>query len=235
MLKDSIGISGLAIRRQPHHLVFARIHFEAGVIGERRLKQANRVGKVDFLPQVDAMLPADPDSRGGPLSDTVHCEDQRFFEWRRIESTRGVALVVLGEQQLALPVKIRRSRFEPLAKKVLLEQLLLDPQRQSHAERSEPARREGEIGLEQPFEFDKRLLVKNDVIKFVESQATLVETITNGIFRIARILLFAGKALFLRRGNNMPVLDQRRSAVMIKGGDPENAHPAPIPVKTGYR
>ncbi len=40
MLEDSIGISWLAVRRQPHDLVLAGIHLEAGVIGERRVKQA---------------------------------------------------------------------------------------------------------------------------------------------------------------------------------------------------
>src|SRR6266436_5588047 len=98
-----------------------------------------------------------------------------------------MALMVLGEQQLALPVKTGRPRFEPLAKKVLLEQFLLDPQRHRHAKRSKPARREGEIGLEQPFELDKRLLIKNHVIKLVEGQPSLVETIMNGILWIARI------------------------------------------------
>src|SRR5262249_32283171 len=97
---------------------------------------------MDLLPQVDLMLPADPDARGSPFSDTVHRQDQRFLERRRIESARGVALMVLGEQQLSLPIKVGCLRHEPLAKQVLLEQFLLDPQRQSHAKRSKPTRRE---------------------------------------------------------------------------------------------
>jgi hypothetical protein len=72
------------------------------------------------------------------------------------------------------------------------------------------------MGLEQPFELQKRLLVEHDIIKFVEGQGALLEAVANSILRVASILFFTGKALFLRRGNNMAILDQRRGAVMIK-------------------
>src|SRR5712692_7616204 len=113
-----------------------------------------------------------------------------------------MAAVMLGEQQLALPVEARRPRFKPLGKKVLLEQLLLEPQRQSHAERAEPARREGEVRLKQSFELYKRFLVENDVVQVIKFQATLIQTIADGILGVARILLFAAKALLLRRGDD---------------------------------
>src|SRR5271169_4934431 len=190
------------------------------------------MGKVNFLQHVNALISADPRTCRGPFSDTVDCEDQRLVEGRRIKGASRVAPVMLGEQQLALPVEARRPRPEPLANQVLLKQFLLEPQWQSYAERSKTARREGEIRLEQPFEFQKRLLVEHDIIKPVEGQGTLLETVANRILRVARILLFTGKALFLRRGNNMAVLDQRRGTVMIKGGYPENAHAAPLLVKT---
>src|SRR5271165_1585467 len=173
------------------------------------------MGKVDFLQHVNAVISADPRTRGGPFSDTVDCEDQRLVEGRRIKGASRVASVMLGKQQLAWPVEARRPRLEPLAKQVLLKQFLLEPQWQSHAERGKTARREGEIGLEQPFELQKRLLVEHDIVKLVEGQGALLETVANSILRVARILFFTGKALFLRRGN-----------VMIKSGDPENAHAA---------
>src|SRR6516162_4551759 len=184
------------------------------------------MGKVDFLQHINAVISADPRTRGGPFSDTVDGEDQRLVEGRRIKGASRVASVMLGEQQLAVPVEARRPRLEPLAKQVLLKQFLLEPQWQSHAERGKTAGREGEIGLEQPFELQKRLLVEHDIVKLVEGQGAFLEAIANRILRVARILFFAGKALFLRRGDNMAVLDQRRGTVMIKGGDPENAHSA---------
>src|SRR5262249_25798805 len=98
MLKDGIGESRLAIRCQSHHLVLAGVHLETGVIGESRVKQAKRVGEMDLLQQVDAVISTDSGARGGPLSDTVHREDQCLVERRRIESAGRVTLVMLGEQ-----------------------------------------------------------------------------------------------------------------------------------------
>jgi len=37
---DPVGINGLAIGSQPHHLVLARIDLESKIIGKRRVKQA---------------------------------------------------------------------------------------------------------------------------------------------------------------------------------------------------
>src|SRR5712692_5879663 len=106
---------------------------------------------------------------------------------------------MLGEQQLVLPVEAGSARLQPLADKVLLEQFLLEPQRQGHAERGEPPRREGKVGLKQPFKLYKWLLVKNHVIHVVERQAAFSETILDGILGITCILLLAGKTLLLRR------------------------------------
>ena len=58
-----------------------------------------------------------------------------------------------------------------------------------------------------------------------ERDITLVETIANGVLRVARVLLFAGETLLLRGGNNKTILDQRRGAVMIKRRDSKNAYP----------
>ncbi len=38
------------------------------------------------------------------------------------------------------------------------------------------------------------------------------------------VVLAAGETLLLRRGNDAAVLDQRRGAVVIEGGNAENAH-----------
>src|SRR5262249_39336605 len=123
-----------------------------------------------------------------------------------------------------------RMRFEPSAQKVLLEQFLPEPQRQSDAERGKTARREGKISLEQARELHQRLFVKNDVIQIVCRQAAFGETIAYGIFGVTLILLFAAEAFFLRGGDDVPLLDQRRRTVVIEGGDPENTHPpAPQP------
>src|SRR5215469_4180543 len=148
MLEDGIGVAGLAVRRQSHYLVLAGIHLEAGIVSERRVKQAKRVGKMNFLQHLDAVIASDADAGSGPLSDTIHCKDQRLVEGRRVKRTGRMTLMMFGEQQLVLPVEILGMRLQPFPDQVLLEQLLLEPKRQSHAKRGEPARRKGEVGLE---------------------------------------------------------------------------------------
>ena len=45
-LVDLLGEPRRAVRRQSHHLVFTRVHLEAGVIGEGGIEQAERMGEL---------------------------------------------------------------------------------------------------------------------------------------------------------------------------------------------
>src|SRR6185295_8941699 len=49
MVQDRLHERGLPVRREPHDLVFAGVDLESGVIGERRIEQADRMGKMDLL------------------------------------------------------------------------------------------------------------------------------------------------------------------------------------------
>jgi hypothetical protein len=73
---------------------------------------------------------------------------------------------------MSVPIKQRNasSGVQTIGSLLTLKskQFLLEPQWQSHAERGKTARREGEIGLDQPFELRKRLLVERDIVKLVE-------------------------------------------------------------------
>ena len=104
VLLDEIGVPRLAVRREPHHLVLARVHLEAGVVGERRIEQAERVGKVDLADDLEAVAAAERQRRGRPFADAVHRQHGRALERRREERARRVAQVMLGEQELRLPV-----------------------------------------------------------------------------------------------------------------------------------
>ena len=48
-VEDQVLECGLAVGRQAHDLVLARIYLEANVIGERGIQQTQRVRKMDFL------------------------------------------------------------------------------------------------------------------------------------------------------------------------------------------
>ena len=55
VVEDRLRISGFAIGREPHHLVLAGVDLEAGVIGERRIEQPQRMGKMNLLKDVEAI------------------------------------------------------------------------------------------------------------------------------------------------------------------------------------
>ena len=122
--------------------------------------------------------------------------------------------------------KSARELLQLVAQQLLLEQLLAQPQRHRHAEGAEAARREGEIGFEQPLEFQERLVVEHDVIDVVEPRSCRLQAIGDRVVRETGIVLLAREAFFLRRGHDAAVLDQRRGAVVIEGGNAENAHRA---------
>ena len=42
-----VQVTGLAIRRQSHHLVLAGVDLESGVVGERGVEEAERVREVE--------------------------------------------------------------------------------------------------------------------------------------------------------------------------------------------
>ena len=161
-------VSRRAVGREPHQLVFARIHLEAGVVGEGGVEQAETMGEMDLLVDRQVLAVADGDRRGGPLADAVQRQDGRLVERRRIERGGRVAQVVLAEIRRSAQSKSGSTASSSSVEQRLLEQLLAQPQRQRHPERCEAARAIGEIGLEQPLELEKWLVVEDDAVDVLE-------------------------------------------------------------------
>jgi hypothetical protein len=134
---------------------------------------------------------------------------------------------MLGEQQTVLDVLVRARLDQFLRQQILLKQLFLQPQRHRHAERRKPAWREGDVGFQQPFEFQERLLVEDDVIDVVDADAAEFQARRDGVMRKRRIVFAAREALFLRRRDDIAVDDERRGAVVIERRDSENIHDDP--------
>ena len=72
--------------------------------------------------------------------------------------------MVFAKQQTVLPVEVGRRRLEFFAELFLLKELVLQPNRHRHPERAKPMRGKGQISLQQPLEFEKRLVVKGDMV-----------------------------------------------------------------------
>ena len=130
---------------------------------------------------------------------------------------------MIGEQQPLLPIDVRIDLLQALPQQPLLEQLFLQPERDRQPERTEAARRERQIGLEQPLELDERLFVEHHVVEIGRFHAGLIEAIADRGRRKPRVVLDAGEALLLRGGDDAAVDDQRRGAVVIEGRNAEDA------------
>src|SRR5262249_44769420 len=135
----------------------------------------------------------------------------------------GMALMVLGKQQ-PFQIDARPELLEFVAQQDFLEQFFLEPQRHRHAERTEAARRKGEIGLEQPIEFQERFVVEGDVIDLGDADAAGVKAIARGVMGKTRVVLLAGEALLLGGRHDAAVREQAGGAVVIKRRYAENAH-----------
>ena len=79
-IENEIGEFGLAVWREPHHFIFTRIHLEANVVGKCRIKQPERVRKMQFLAHLQMIAASEPDRRGRPLTDAIHGYDDRLIE-----------------------------------------------------------------------------------------------------------------------------------------------------------
>ena len=100
--QDQVLVDGLAVRGQPHQLVFAAVDLEAAVVGEGRIEQAQRVREPQLVRQPDRCRRRCRTRRGAPLADAVEGEDRRLLERAGEEGAGGVALVVVEEDQRRL-------------------------------------------------------------------------------------------------------------------------------------
>ena len=135
-----------------------------------------------------------------------------------------MALVMLGEQQPGLPVECRHDPPQLVAQEQLLEQLLLQPDRQRLAEGAKAGRREGEVGLEQALELEEGLVVERDIVDAVDAVADARQAVLDRPAGEAGIVAAAREALLLGSGDDAAILDERRGAVVLEGGDAEDPH-----------
>src|ERR1017187_848088 len=178
----------------------------------------------DFAHKLKPVSTAHGSRGGGPLADAVHGEHHGILERRWKERAGGVTLMVFRKEQPAGPIALRPDRLQFAAEKVFLEQLLSSPQRKSHPERSQPARRERQIIIQEALELQKGLFVENHRIKLLWRHARGFQAVANRVSRKAGIVFLSGKPLLLGGRYDLAVADERRRAVVIEGGDSKYPH-----------
>jgi hypothetical protein len=210
--QDEIDVSRLAVWRESHELVLAAVDRESAVVRERRIEQPERVRKVQLVEQRDAIALPRADARRRPLAHAVECENRGLLE-RRWKKRAGRVRFVVFRKNEAPPV-LPAQRVAQAAREV---QLLPDPDGQRLSKRAEATRRVREIGLQQPVEFQERLVVKRDMVERAGVEAAALETERHGLRRKPIVVFAAREALFLRRRDDLAVDDERRGRIVIVG------------------
>ncbi len=211
-----------AVGGEPHQLVLAGVHLEAGEVGEGRVEQAQRVREGDLAQEPQAVPLADADRRRRPLADAVERQDRRLLEGRGVEGARRVRLVVLGEVDL-----LRLA--DAAAVQGILDlgrdpQLLAQPQRQRHHGRAQPLRRHGQVGLEDAVELEQRLVVEDDPVEPSPFHSALGQAVAHGVGWEALVVLLAGEPFLLGGGDDAPAVHQAGGRVVVVATDAEQLH-----------
>jgi hypothetical protein len=155
----------------------------------------------------------------------------------REEGGCGMGFVMLSEKKLRqlLFAEARRASQNFLPKEVSQQELLFQPHGHGGKKRLETTRSETDIGFEEPLEFDKRLVIEHNVFEILDSDTSFVQTILNGMTWKTWIMLLSRKALFLRRSDDLAILNKTGGAVMVVRRDTENMHAATSPLDDSRR
>src|ERR1043166_9158913 len=87
----------LAIRREAHEFVFARVDLKTRVIRECAIEHPKRVRKADLTHQVDLIAATNAPGRRAPFADTIEGHDRSFLKRRSKERARSVRPVLRRE------------------------------------------------------------------------------------------------------------------------------------------
>ena len=129
-----------------------------------------------------------------------------------------MAFVVAGEGDALFETAAERRAN--LARQM---QFRFQPLRHRRHKRAQPARRDGEIGLEQAVEFQQRLFVKDDVVELRRGEPGGAQAVVGGVLRKCGVVLDPRETLLLRGGDNLPADEERGGAVVVESGNPEDA------------
>src|SRR6266550_5968393 len=138
--------------------------------------------------------------------------------------------MVLGEHEPAVPVDLLSKLTELLRQEAAKKKLFVYPERHRLREGCETAWSEADVCLEQPLELEIRFLVKNDEVDVFDLRSRKLQAEGDSRGGKSRVMPSPAEALFLRRCDDPPVLDQRGGAVMIERGNTKDFHPVRISI-----
>src|SRR6185503_10817177 len=161
-----------------------------------------------------------------PFSNAIHTQDSGLLVGRGEKGRCRMRFMVFAEQELrnVLFVQTRSASQDLFAKKVSQQQFLFQPHRHGGKKGLQATRRKADVGFKQPLEFDQRLVIKHNILKVLNPNPSLVQTILNRAMRKSRIMLLSCKSFFLCRSDDLAVPHEAGGAVVVEGGNAENIH-----------
>jgi hypothetical protein len=159
-----------------------------------------------------------------PFANAVHGEDHSFLKGRGEKRAGRVAQVVFGEEQASFGPETAIDLRECIGQELSLEELLTHPKGDGHGERTDTARSECDVGLDQSLEFQEGLIVEYDKVEIFELHALFREAIPDCFEGKARVVFLSCKSFFLRRGDDLAVTQQCGGTIVVERGNPQNTH-----------
>jgi hypothetical protein len=218
--REAIGVTGGAVRRQPHDLVLVAVVREAQVLRERQVEQAERVREEHAVTHVERRAPSVPDRRADEVAKPVDRADRRLVEPARVERTGEVCGMVLDEtrarRHVARPETQRAiERATEIALSSGASPVRTDEPprgRMSHGKpRLPPQVRAGEPRHGEPV----------DVLGACAGHA---EARVDRVHRHASRVLEAGEPFLFEGGDQDAVVEESRRHVAVIGVEPEDQH-----------
>ena len=96
-----VQIPRLAVRREPHHLVFVAVMRKAEILRQRLVKDAERMRKIDPILHLDSGPATDAPRGAGEIAEAVHRHDHRLLERRDMKRRGQMRQMVLHRVHLA--------------------------------------------------------------------------------------------------------------------------------------
>src|ERR1700676_4731367 len=133
-----------------------------------------------------------------------------------------MSLVMLGKEQWRQSGGATSADRGQFAREQRFEvELFLEPQRHRGQKRLQSLRREAQVSLQHPLELDPGLIVKDHLVDSGEPHPRLTQAIGDRISRKAGVVFLAREALLLRGCDDLAIIDQRGSTIVVISGNSE--------------
>ena len=120
--------------------------------------------------------------------------------------------MMLGENDFALKVQLSlQLRLHPY--------FVFDPKRNGFEKGINPARRVGEVRMQDAVKLYKRLLIERYIIEFISCDAALVQAVVDGVARKPRIVFLSRESFLLCCRDDFTITHQASRAIVVVCGN----------------